>query len=323
MHAAARILGALLAAIPAVLAAESADPLALIDAMSRSFRELDYRGLFTYEQGANLMSARIVHAVHDGIERERLEQLDGSRREFLRIDHPIDCLHAGHRLLQFGSGARALTGEPAAPIVLATKLSNYYAIELEGGERVASRDGRRLRVSPRDAYRYGMVLVLDERSALLLKAETTDGAGRVMERFQFVDIEIGGPIDGAELSGHGSASRIDVTHERDVGQAQPPFDWNVAWLPEGFTLSQRELRPAPAPHAPVETQMYTDGLAAFAVFVERGVRELPAPGEASQGATVAYVTPRGGDKLVTVVGEIPIATAQLIANSVNFTAQGS
>ena len=40
--------------------------------------------------------------------------------------------------------------------------------------------------------------------------------------------------------------------------------------------------------------------------------------QASQGATVAYVTVRGGQNVVTVVGEIPIATAQLVANAVNF-----
>jgi sigma-E factor negative regulatory protein RseB len=319
MRAAGRILAVLLAAVPGQLRAGPADPLVLIDAMSRGFRELNYRGLFTYEQGQELMSARIVHAVHDGVERERLEQLDGSRREFLRIDHPVDCLHAGRRLLQLGSGPRALAEGPQTS---AAALANYYAFEFEGDERVASRDGRRLRVSPRDAYRYGMMLVLDERSALLLKAETTDAAGRVLERFQFVDVEIGGAIAGTELSGQGSASRIDVTHDHAAADTPPPFGWSVAWLPDGFALSQRELRRAPASRAPVEAQMYTDGLAAFGVFVERGVHDLPAPGEASQGATVAYVIPRGGDNLVTVVGEIPVATAQLIANSVNFAATG-
>ena len=67
--------------------------------------------------------------------------------------------------------------------------------------------------------------------------------------------------------------------------------------------------------------MYTDGLAVFSVFVERGaeVASGTSAGEqASQGATVAYVTVRGGQNVVTVVGEIPIATAQLVANAVNF-----
>ena len=61
------------------------------------------------------------------------------------------------------------------------------------------------------------------------------------------------------------------------------------------------------------------GLAVFAVFVERGVEVASDEGEqASQGATVAYVIARGGQNVVTVVGEIPIATAQLVANAVNF-----
>jgi len=71
---------------------------------------------------------------------------------------------------------------------------------------------------------------------------------------------------------------------------------------------------------PVNTLMYTDGLATFSVFVE----ELPS-GEATgvgvrNGATIA-VSERvrganGGHALVTLVGELPEQTARRIARSV-------
>jgi negative regulator of sigma E activity len=81
--------------------------------------------------------------------------------------------------------------------------------------------------------------------------------------------------------------------------------------------------------------MYTDGLAAFSVFVEA----MPEPGAASvesrNGATVAVTQPLGLETLtstagsdaggagetalrhlVTVVGEIPVVTARRIAGSI-------
>lgn len=314
----AKALGAAIAfafVLPA-FAAEPEDPVRLLEAMSRNFRELNYGGVFTYERGQHISSARIVHAVKNGVEHERLEHLDGSHREFLRLDHPLDCEHTGNRLLGFGPGALGGAGADVKAED-AARLVRYYALELDGEERVASREGWRLRVSPRDPYRYGMNLVLDAASAMLLKAETTDGAGRVLERFQFVDVQIGDQIDTSQVLHAAHGSRIEAAHT-DIPAAAPAFDWVVAWLPEGFALSARELRQDRETGREVEAQAYTDGLATFEVFVERGLRDVLAPGEATRGATVAYTTPRGDGSVVTVVGEIPMSTARLIANAVNF-----
>ena len=308
-----------LALIGAMLAATGAlaeEPLALLGEMARSVRAENYRGVFTYEQGQGLSSARIVHAVVDGMERERLEPLDGPQREFLRLDHPLSCLHEGNRLLGAGMPGQE-PGSAAALEALARRLGGHYAFELEGRERVASREGRRLRISPRDPYRYGRTLVLDEASGLPLKSETVDGAGRVLERFQFVDMQVGGVIAPADVLTAAPGPRIEAEHQDETATAADPFGWSVAWLPEGFAQSAHQLRQDAARGRTIETRMYTDGLASFAVFVERDAAPLTRPGVATQGATVAYVTPRGPGNLVTVVGTIPVEAAQLIANSVN------
>ena len=304
--------GTLLCAAFAGAAAAAEPALPLLELMARNVREANYRGIFTYEQGQSLRSARIVHAVVDGVEHERLEGLDGASREFLRMEHPLDCRHAGHRLLGEGPDALALAGNPT--------LSQYYAFELDGDERIASREGRRLRISPRDPYRYGMTLVLDNTSALLLKSETTDGAGRVLERFQFVELEVGGSIPAEAVFTPEAGARVDAAHAKAGAADSEAFDWSVSWLPAGFAESARERR-ADAAGRPVETRMFTDGLAVFSVFVERHADgAVSRPGQAVQGATIAYVTPRPQAGLVTVVGEIPPETARLVANAVSFAA---
>lgn len=314
-----RPLAVLACLLPGFLAAplhavEVGDPASRLDAMSRSFRSLDYQGVFTYEQGQSLSSVRIAHAVVDGVEQERLVHLDGEQREFVRRGHRVDCEHAGDRLMRLDPAARF--AQRAQTGVAGAQLGDHYAIEFDGSERVANHRGQRIRIVPRDPYRYGMNVVLDEASSLLLKSETTDGAGRVLERFQFVDLQIGAPVAAAELAPETPGAQHAAEH---TGAEEPaPFAWTVAWLPEGFVATGREVRSARAGGPAVEVQSYTDGLAVFAVFVERTAERPARAGQASRGATVSYVVPRDEEHLVTVVGEIPVETAQLIANGVNF-----
>lgn len=296
----------------AVMAGEA--PQARLDAMSRGFRTLDYYGVFTYEQGQTLSSHRIAHKVVGGVEQERVVHLDGDMREFHRAGHTSDCEHAGDRLLRLDP-VRRLARD--AGTGFAEGIGAYYAIENEGPERVASRMGQRLRIMPRDPYRYGMIMVLDDESALLLKSETVDGIGRVLERFQFVELHVGEAGSDADVG----AARIEEAHLDEPASAEAPiFDWTVSWLPRGFVRSAevRHQPPTPMAAGPVEIRTYTDGLAVFSIFVENTVRDPSGPGVASRGATVSYVVPRGRGHLVTVVGEIPVQTAQLIANAVNF-----
>lgn len=304
----AALLAVLAVASPALRATD--DPAARLDAMSRGFRILDYQGVFTYEQGQTLSSHRIAHAVIGGIEHERVVRLDGETHEVSRGGHRADCEHEGDRLLRLDP-ARRLAHEAAA-VQRAGGIGTYYAIEHDGKERVANRPGQRLRIVPRDPYRYGMTVVLDDATSLLLKSETTDGAGRVLERFQFVELQVGERLPAGELA----AGAAVEPHPLRSGEA--PFAWTVAWLPQGFVSSGHAARDGAGGAGPVEIRTYTDGLAVFAIFVERAEQVPSGAGVASRGATVSYVVPRGRGHLITVVGEIPVESAQLIANAVNF-----
>ena len=65
---------------------------------------------------------------------------------------------------------------------------------------------------------------------------------------------------------------------------------------------------------------YTDGLAVFSVFLEELGREIrPGEGVVRSGGTTSYT--RGMDLtgqpvLITVIGEVPVNTARMVADSV-------
>ena len=99
--------------------------------------------------------------------------------------------------------------------------------------------------------------------------------------------------------------------------------WQVGWLPRGFAMGARATRRGAAPGAPLQSLYFGDGLAAFSIFIEPVPDGASVPNSAQvmrEGATVALsVTTRDRDArmyLVTVVGEVPLATAERVARSV-------
>ena len=70
------------------------------------------------------------------------------------------------------------------------------------------------------------------------------------------------------------------------------------------------------------SRSYTDGLAVFSVFLEELGREMrPGEGVVRRGATISYTRGMQLAKtpvLVTVIGEIPVNTARMVADSIGW-----
>jgi len=295
-------------------ACDNGDPDALqwLDRMSHSLREVSYSGVFTYEHGTFIQTLRISHTVNAGIESDRLTRLTGDGGTVVRTEHPLDCIHPGSRLVRIGDGFdSASTG---------CGLAAHYRLKLGPQDLVAGRPVQLLNVLPRDMYRYGYQMALDMETGLLLRSQTMAQDGKILERFQFADLEIGG--------GKREGTQVDVmhiAHHADAGTAAPggaaaTSAWQVRWVPEGFTMTAGDSHSA-------QDKTYTDGLAVFSVFLEPMQRQIqPGEGRARTGGTTAYTRGlqlAGRPVLVTVVGEVPINTARMVADSVNWVLVGA
>jgi sigma-E factor negative regulatory protein RseB len=283
-----------------------ADPEALkwLDRMSRSLRETSYQGVFTYQYGGSVQTMRIVHSVRGNIESEQLTRLTGPSARVVRAEHPLDCVHPGHRLVRIGRLYRG-EGEDCG-------VSDHYRLQMAGSRRIAGRESVLMNILPRDIYRYGYQIALDTATGLLLQTQTIAQNGQVLERFQFADVEFG------EVNGEGS--HVEVIHKaaHRHGGDRPPAPsnqapWTVRWLPDGFMLTGEVDETG-------HDKTYTDGLATFTVFVE-AVPQMtePGAGQASQGGTTAYTRGlliSGKPALVTVLGEVPVNTARRVVDSV-------
>lgn len=291
-----------------------------LDQMSHSFRELDYRGEFTYEFGSHMDTLRIVHAVRDGVEKERLIYLNGSPREIVRDGHELTCIHPGDQIMRLGS--TIASGPFARTFQGVRDISEYYRFSYGEPTRIAGREVRQIVVSPQDEYRYGFQLYLDKQTGLLLKSVTVSPAGTALERFQFTRIEIGADIDDAELQASDLSSHHAfhyLVSQEQGGEAGQSAIAAMGWLPPGFSLSASSVNSGS--EQPVHLSMYTDGFSTLTVVLESAEpgASLVDDGKARRGATVAYLRQlawQGKPYLLTVVGEVPLETAQKVAYSV-------
>jgi sigma-E factor negative regulatory protein RseB len=65
---------------------------AVLRQIQEAARQLNYVGVYAYQQGDYIESSRITHQFDGKHERERVEVLDGAPREYLRTDDEVQCL---------------------------------------------------------------------------------------------------------------------------------------------------------------------------------------------------------------------------------------
>jgi sigma-E factor negative regulatory protein RseB len=288
--------------------AQSPEVVKLLQKMANIPHTLNYQGSFTYQHKDNpsLQSFRILHWVEDGVEHERLQHLNGPEREFLRSGKAVGCESLGDQLLQ---GKISQLGANLA------RMDQLYRFEIRGPERVAGREATALLALPLDNYRHSSLITIDNETGLVLKSWLVDESARPLERYQFIDLDLSPDIESLQRQ---PAAKLQRSASAQLTECNPsklkePEHWRLAWVPAGFAfVGQRQVRDK------IEMLMYTDGLTTFSIFIEQESGAIP-EGVAQRGATLVVMDSlsfRGKNYRVTVVGEIPIVTAQKIAQNI-------
>jgi sigma-E factor negative regulatory protein RseB len=296
------------AAGTAAAACPEADTAALewLDKMSRSIRQISYQGVVMLQRGDEMQVMQVSHSVDHGSSSERLTQLTGQGAQVERGPHPLNCIHPGDQFLRLDT---LVQGDHCG-------IAGQYRVSVAEDERVAGRNAVRINIEPRDMYRFGYVMALDRETGLLLKTQTISHGHTVLETIQFANI-----IYTADLPAVGE---VDVLHEAQHPHPHPQSPavnsavaraWSPAWIPRGFAATDSSL-------GMPGRRTYTDGLAVFSVFLEDLDRQMrPGEGLVRQGGTTIYTRGMlitGQPVLVTVIGEVPVNTARMVADSVSW-----
>jgi sigma-E factor negative regulatory protein RseB len=320
--------GLLLAGLPQRLIAAD-EPRLWLEKMNHALATRNYDGTFFHLSGGRVETMRIVHRVRAGRVTERLVSMDGSGREFVRNNDELTCyLPDQHTILveprqdrgpflgslpQFGADA-----------------NEFYRLESLPNSRVLGRPARVIMVNPKDQFRFGYRIWLDDNTAMPLKTQLCDSRGQVIEQILFARLDMPENIPDSDLMPSVRTEGMRwVRQGASHDSASPAVSgYRATELPPGFRLTVSGEQTLGGATEPATHLVYSDGLATVSVFVEaqrepnsatddkpRAPQEPPMQGLARVGSGFAFSTMVQGHQ-VTAVGEVPAQTVETIAHSV-------
>jgi len=288
-----------------------------LERMSEALATRNYEGRFFHMRDSRRESMRIYHRVDKGKVTERLVSLDGSGREIIRNQTEVICYLPDRRTVLVEKRTDDNTLLAAVP-AYNEELEAHYNIERGPFTKALGRRTQIINVTPRDQFRYGYRLWLDDETAMPLKSQLCDREGNVIEQILFAELNFRDRIPADSLkpsiSGEGFRwIRQDAQPQLAAGQVG---GWGVIRLPAGFRLTAWRIQLMAGSNVPVQHLVYSDGLASVSVFIEPADPQAqPIRGLAKVGAAFAFSRAMDGHQ-VTAVGEVPPVTLEAIAASV-------
>jgi sigma-E factor negative regulatory protein RseB len=292
--------------------------------MDHAVESLSYRGTLVSTGADRIDTLRVLHRVDEHGVRERIYALDGPKREVLRDRDRVQCLIAGQASLIVDNPFPTRLF-PRIPLAEILGPDSAYAADLAGTGRVAARSARIIEIRPRDRYRYGRRLWLDEDTGMLLRSVVFDANGEVIEKLSFVEIELGATIRDEELdSDLDDPSRLARYQIGDPGADGPASSAPPAWLPSelprGFRLAS--VGHGSAAGQGYEHLLFSDGMSSFSIYVEPADNAAIAEHVEARGAMHIYTGSLDG-RMVTVVGEVPAPTVRMVGRHLRRLESGS
>lgn len=284
--------------------------------IAHAARELNYQGVFVYQNAAVTRSVQITHMYEGGREFTRNVVLDGHPREVFSEGNDIVIFNAKHDKVVI----EKRRGQNLFPAMLPTQLQSLrqsYKLRLAGNERIAGRQAHILELIPNDSLRYQYRIWADQEFGLLLKMSMLDTQLHTLEQIGFTQVDMLNIKDLDWFQPKIDASKPYVMEDKtDVNHiGDSPV---VASLPPGYKKIDHILMHVPGKSLPVQQMIFSDGLASVSVFIEPMAKGgIPREGVKSLGSTNMCAHVLNGYQVV-VVGEVPPQTVEQIAQQVTF-----
>ena len=286
--------------------------------MHEASRKRAYVGTFVVSAGGSITSAKIWHVCEGNQQVERVEMLTGAPRSIFRHNDQVLTFMPDHRLVR-SEKRESLGLFPELLESADSHIADFYKVRAEGVDRVAGVEASIVSLVPRDRLRFGYRVWTERKSGLVVKLQTLDTDGKLLEQAAFSELEIDAPVKMDKLlQMMGKVEGYRVEKPVLVKTTASAEGWAMKVPVAGFKSMSCYKRPVAAVNgAPAGEPLqwvFSDGLASVSVFVEpldrqRQYRESTL----SMGATQT-MTRLLDPYWITVMGEVPMTTLVLFAN---------
>jgi len=302
-------------------------------------RTASYSGVYVYTCAGITETARVTRIWNASGDAERIESLDGVRREVVRRGDEIHYFFVDSRTVRVDrrvSGRSFPDFLPQDPGVLAA----HYAVEIGAVDRAAGRPVQVIRLRAKDGSRYTHEVWADRQTGLPVKRRVIDERGEIVEQFVFTELKVGERVNPRQAmpsrrSGY-AGWKVENTSVEELplptvagnlpgagrpGEAKATSLVEPRVLPPGFFKVAQVSRTLPGHERPVIQSVYSDGMATLSVFVDPDAARVAGHEGSSQRGALSVVTRMLGDRAVIAVGELPATALRKVAESVGSAAQ--
>ena len=294
------------------------DPFAWLQRATGSARTANYAGTFVHTNGDRISTFRITHLNMNGEEHERIEPLDGPPHEIVRKNDDMYCHFPDAKTVRLDT---RITARYFPAILRSTPeaIAASYNVKLGKTERILGYDCQWIRLEPRDKLRFEQRMCAERATGLVVRAKTLNDQRQVIEQYTFTELRLG-PQAGRHAD---VRSKFELREKQWRNDKQPREEaraaetgWAVMSVPAGFQKVTELRRTLPGRAQPVSQIVLSDGLANVSIFVEPNGPPTRSDEASSVDGTTTFFSRPLGDHLVTVLGEVPLATARQVGRSV-------
>jgi sigma-E factor negative regulatory protein RseB len=278
--------------------------------VSDAMKTLGYHGTVVLMKNGQIDTMKYQHSVENGIETERLISLNTPLREITRNSGEISCLYKE-------TSQKVESDHPVDRSFIvnlplhAEQISEQYLLAVAGQEMIAMRPAQIIAILPKDNLRYARKLWVDTATSLPLKVEVYGLDGNILEQVLFTELAVDDNSTSSQTQQNVPSQHLHEFKVETFGNSA----YQLKSLPAGFEKMFFIRTSMQQSNKQVDHLLISDGFSNISIYFEakgiKGIEGLRSLGPVNSYSRVI------GDVQITVMGEVPMETIQLVANSVD------
>lgn len=279
--------------------------------VSDAMKTLSYHGTVVFMKNGQIDTMKYQHSVEKGIETERLISLNTPLREITRNSGEISCLYKE-------TSQKVESDHPVDRSFIvnlplhAEQISEQYLLAVAGQEMIAMRPAQIIAILPKDNLRYARKLWVDTATSLPLKVEVYGLDGNVLEQVLFTELAIDDNGTSSQAQQNVPSQHLHEFKVETFGNSA----YQLESLPAGFEKIFFIRTSMQQSNKQVDHLLISDGFSNISIYFEAKGNNKGIEGQRSLGPVNSYSRVMG-DVQITVMGEVPMETIQLVANKVD------
>ena len=275
-----------------------------------------YIGTYVVSSGGQMQSAKIWHVCEGAQQVERVESMTGAARSTFRYNDKVVTFMPEQKVVR-SQKRDAIGSFPELVQSADNQIAEYYKLKVEGVERIAGLESDVVQLVPKDNLRFGYRVWTEQKKRLVVKLQTLDSDGRVLEQAAFSELQLDAPVKMDKLlQMMGRVDGYRVEESATVKTTASAQGWQLLAPVAGFKPMGCYKRPA-AGAVQSEDPMqwvFSDGLASVSLFLEPLDRQRHIQESATSMGATHTITRQVGGYWLTAMGEVPLSTLKQFAN---------